>query len=84
MPLAAKKETAILALLQQSTVERAAAQIGISRATLFRWLKEPEFQERLMEMRRQATEMALLNLAEPLRARDTGSSRSHGSNERES
>lgn len=64
MSRAAQKETAILALLQQPTIDRAAAQAGISRATLFRWLKDPDFQERLTEARRQATQMALLHLSD--------------------
>lgn len=59
-----KKEKAILALLQEPTVEKAAVQSGISRATLFRWLKDPIFQARLTEAREHASNMALLNLSE--------------------
>jgi hypothetical protein len=62
--LAPKKEAAIIALLQQPTIEGAATQDGVSRATLFRWMNETAFQERLLEARQQATEAALRNLVE--------------------
>jgi hypothetical protein len=64
MSLRGKKEKAVLALMQEPTVAKAAAQTGISRATLFRWLKDPKFNDRLMEARVQASNMALLNLSE--------------------
>ena len=64
MSLSGKKEKAVLALMQEPTVAKAAAQTGISRATLFRWLKEAKFNARLREARVQASNMALLNLSE--------------------
>jgi len=38
-----KKEEAIVALLVHRTIEEAARSIGIDPKTLFRWMKEPEF-----------------------------------------
>jgi hypothetical protein len=38
-----KKEEAIVALLAHRTIEEAARSIGIDPKTLFRWMKEPEF-----------------------------------------
>jgi hypothetical protein len=52
--LGARKSRAILALLQCSTREKAAQQAGVNAATLWRWLKEPAFQEALRQARREA------------------------------
>jgi transposase-like protein len=38
-----KKEEAIVALLTHRTIEEAARSIGVDPKTLFRWMKEPEF-----------------------------------------
>jgi hypothetical protein len=38
-----QREEAIIALLSQNSVEEAARAVGIGATTLFRWLKEPEF-----------------------------------------
>jgi transposase-like protein len=40
-----KKEAAIAALLEQRNVQEAARAAGISKQTLYRWLKMPEFVE---------------------------------------
>jgi hypothetical protein len=45
--LTARQRKAIIALLSQATVERAAQAVGVSRATLHRWLQQPEFVEAL-------------------------------------
>jgi hypothetical protein len=50
----AMAERIILALLEHSTQERAATALGISAATIRRWLKKPEFQNLYREARREA------------------------------
>ena len=44
-----RKDRAILALLQNASVPKAAEAVGIHPSTLWRWLKEPEFQRKLLE-----------------------------------
>jgi hypothetical protein len=46
-----KKEQAIAALLSHRTIEEAAHSVGISFATLKRWLKHPEFQAEYLQAR---------------------------------
>jgi transposase-like protein len=41
--LGGKREAAVLALLSTRTVEEAARVVGVNARTLYRWLKEPEF-----------------------------------------
>jgi hypothetical protein len=47
-----KKEAAIAALLSQRNHEEAARAAGVSKRTLNRWLKMPEFQSAYLEARR--------------------------------
>jgi hypothetical protein len=47
-----KKEEAIAALLTQRNVEEAARVAGIGTQTLYRWMKEPEFEAAYLEARR--------------------------------
>lgn len=49
-----KKEAAVAALLNQPTLEKAADAVGISKPTLIRWLKLPEFQAAYREARQAA------------------------------
>ncbi len=42
-----KKEMALIALLEGTKFSEAATKIGVSERSVLRWLKEPEFQERL-------------------------------------
>src|ERR1035437_7697854 len=49
-----KKEAAITALLSQRNHEEAARAAGVSKRTLNRWLKMPEFQSAYLEARRAA------------------------------
>jgi transposase-like protein len=49
-----KKEAAIAALLTQRNMEEAARTAGIGMQTLYRWMKEPEFQAVYREARRAA------------------------------
>jgi predicted DNA-binding protein (UPF0251 family) len=53
-----RREQAILALLEQSTVERAAHAVGIHPSTLWRWLQQPEFKTALCRARQQAFSQA--------------------------
>lgn len=47
-------DKAVLALLQNPTIEKAANAVGISNVTLWRWMQQGEFQARLRAARRQA------------------------------
>ena len=60
--LSRKEEQAIVALLQQPTLQAAAASVGVSDVTLWRWLQQPDFQARYRAARRQLVEGALANL----------------------
>ena len=57
-----KTEAAVAALLTQRNVEEAAKSVGISGATLLRWMKEPEFQAAYREARRMAYSQAVAKL----------------------
>jgi hypothetical protein len=49
-----RKDRAIEALLKYGTKEKAAQEVGIHPATLWRWQKDPKFQQALRERRREA------------------------------
>jgi hypothetical protein len=49
-----KQEEAIAALLTQRNIEEAARTANIGTQTLYRWMKEPEFQAAYLEARRAA------------------------------
>ena len=49
-----KKEEAIAALMTERNVEEAARVAGIGTQTLYRWIKEPEFQKEYLDARRAA------------------------------
>lgn len=51
---AQKMDRLIVALLENSTLEKAAASLEISTATLWRWTQDEEFQEAFLKARRQA------------------------------
>ncbi len=53
-----KKEDAIAAMLTRRTIEEAAESVNISKQTLLRWLKIPEFRVALLDARRQAFSQA--------------------------
>ena len=63
----ARQEQAILALLQHTTLEKAAEASGVSDVTLWRWMKEPDFKRQLREARRDAlsTTVGRLQTAAP-------------------
>ena len=47
-----KQEKAIIALLKEPTITRAAKSAGIGETTLYRWLKEDEFEQAFREARK--------------------------------
>jgi hypothetical protein len=49
-----RRDEFVASLLSHSSVEGTAAAVKISRATAFRWLRDPEVIERLREARRDA------------------------------
>ena len=57
-----KKEEAIVALLSQRNVEEAARVAGIAPRTLYRWLKEPEFDAAYRAARRAAFSQSIARL----------------------
>jgi len=57
-----QEEATLTALLSCPTIEAAAAQAGISTATLRRWLAEDDFQRRYRAARRQVVEHAVASL----------------------
>ena len=57
--LAAPQERAIIALLNEQTVGRAAAAAEVGQRTLYRWLKEPTFSRAYREARRDAFGQAI-------------------------
>ncbi len=62
-----KQEAAIPILLTSSTVEAAAEKIGVGPATVYRWLVQPEFKERIQEARCAAVEGAVAVLQQASR-----------------
>jgi len=53
----------VVALMSCTTVEAAAEMIGVTRQTLFHWLKDPEFLGKLDEARRLALGQAMIVLS---------------------
>jgi hypothetical protein len=60
--LGRKKEEAIVALLSQRSVEDAARIVNIPARTLYRWLKEPEFNAAYRGARRDAFSQSVARL----------------------
>jgi hypothetical protein len=60
--LGRKKEEAIVALLSQRNVEEAARVAGTAPRTLYRWLKEPEFDAAYRAARRAAFSQSIARL----------------------
>ena len=54
-----REDAALAALLSEATVDEAAEKAGISAATLYRWLDDPEFRDRYRGARRQVVEHAV-------------------------
>ncbi len=57
--LTPEQETAIVALLNQPTVQKAAEQVGVSDRTVYRWMDEAEFSDAYRRARRQAFSQAI-------------------------
>ena len=57
-----KQESAIIALLEQPTIQEAAAVAGVSYTTLWRWLQDPTFQGQYRKARRDAFGQATAQL----------------------
>jgi DNA-binding MurR/RpiR family transcriptional regulator len=60
--LTPKQETALLALLDNSTIEAAYKAAGISKATMWRFMQDANFQARYRQARRQLVETAIAQL----------------------
>ena len=56
------KDKAILALLQEPTIEKAAARCGISEVTLWRWQQRKDFQEHYQAARLRITDAAIAQI----------------------
>ena len=57
--LTAPQERAIIALLNEQTIGRAAAAADVGQRTLYRWLKDPTFSRAYREARREAFGQAI-------------------------
>ncbi len=57
-----RQDKLIVALLEHPTLEKAAASIGISDVTLWRWMKKPEFAEAYRKARRDAFSQSVARL----------------------
>src|SRR5690242_11270872 len=57
-----KQEKAIQALMTQPTIEKAAQEAQIHPATLYRWMKQAQFQEKWVEARRTVSSVATARL----------------------
>lgn len=60
--LGRKREEAIVALLSQRSIEEAARSIGVDPRTLYRWMKEPEFQVDYRKAKHAAFSQAIARL----------------------
>ncbi len=60
--LTPKQETALLALLDNGTIEAAYKAAGISKATMWRFMQDANFQTRYRAARRQLVETAIAQL----------------------
>jgi transposase-like protein len=57
--LTKQQDEAILALISEGTVERAAKKVGISERQLYRWMKEAEFKKAYLEAKRSSFGQAI-------------------------
>ena len=60
--LGRKKEGAVLALLSQRSVEEAARVAGVGARTLYRWMKDPEFDAAYRDAKRAAFSQSIARL----------------------
>ena len=57
-----KADRMILALLQEPSLEKAAAAVGVTEVTVWRWLRTPAFREKYLAARRDAFSRSLAKL----------------------
>jgi hypothetical protein len=57
-----RQDRIIIALLEHPTLEKAAAAVGMSGVTIWRWTKKPEFQDAYRSARREAFSQSLARL----------------------
>ena len=57
--LGQRQQDAIVALLNNQSVQKAADQVGVSYRTIFRWLEQPEFAEAYRRARRETFAQAI-------------------------
>jgi hypothetical protein len=60
--LSAAQHRAVITLLEYPTVKEAAEASGVHKATVYRWLREPQFQAAYREARREAVSRATARL----------------------
>jgi len=65
--LGVKRMKGIEALITYNTVDEASKQIGIGRATMYNWLKDPAFDRELKKAKRQLVNRAILRLQQSCR-----------------
>ncbi len=61
-PFGSRKDRAIIALLKHGSKEKAAKEAGVHPATLWRWQKDPDFQQALRDGRREAFSQSVARL----------------------
>lgn len=57
-----KEDLAVIALLSEPTIGKAAKRVGVSEATLWRWMQDESFQELYREARNKAVGQAIARL----------------------
>ena len=57
-----KEDLALAALISEPTLGEAAKKVGISEVTLWRWMQDPEFQDKYRTARRQAVSQSITQL----------------------
>jgi hypothetical protein len=57
-----KKQQAIAALIEATTIKEAAGVVGIGEATLFRWLQNTDFQSAYRDAKKRVVEQAIANV----------------------
>ena len=57
-----RQDQAIVALLENPTLDKAAAVLGVSGVTLWRWMQQPAFQEAYRRARREAFSQSVARL----------------------
>lgn len=57
-----KEQAAIIALLNEPTIKKAALKVGIGEATLWRWMQEADFKEQFRLAKKQSLSQAISKL----------------------